>query len=330
MNNMKPKMILQKSDVFPGVKIITIPEPLNQDKDIIKSLKEEMKKKDEKIHFLEKMLKKETFLKNNKKNEINQNNLHFDIIFKILHNILNYNNVKDFSIYGSFVENLLSGKHLENTILNVFIKDHEDMEEYYGLLEIIYKDNCILNVDNFDNICYYSRGENNIPFWNLEIQLTYNKSINLRIHTIDYIKEVSNSTNNIEINQNGINHIYRMERELMDSNISGLNILKSLRNTISSKTKIYKKKNINKNLIENQMELFNILSSQNKYINKKWIILNGFNCIKDDCPVCLEKTLVYELECHHFFCFNCLHSHITNQSNVNKNCPLCRRDIKLF
>tara|TARA_B110000285_G_scaffold234220_1_gene310417 strand:- start:222 stop:1196 length:975 start_codon:yes stop_codon:yes gene_type:complete len=323
-------MILKKSDIFkPGVGIITSPAPLNPNVEIIKSLKNEMKKKDDKIYHLEKMLRREQNLKENKKNKKYQNTLNFDIIFKILHKVLNYNNVKEFSLYGSFVKNLLSGKLLDNSQLNIFIKDHEDMEEYYGLLEIIYQEDCISNINDFDNICYYSLGEKNIPFWNLEIKLTNNKTCNLRIHGCDYMREVSNSASNIEINQNGINNIYRMEREMMDSNISGLNILKVLRNTINSETKMYKRNNINKNLLENQPELFSILFSQTKYINNKWKIANGFHCIRDDCSVCLEKKIVYELECHHFFCADCLHSHITNDSDVNKCCPLCRRDIKL-
>jgi hypothetical protein len=334
MNNMnvKPRMILKKSDIYqPGVGIITAPAPLNNNAEIIKNLHKEMKMKDDKIILLEKMLNREKNGRDRKMDRKHKNNIYFNIVFKILHKILNYNNVKEYSLYGSFVENLLSDKKIEDTILNIFIKDHENMEEYYGLLEILYNDRMILNVDDFDNLCYYSLGDQNIPFWNLEIKLNnYNKKIYLRIHAYDYMRPVNNSASNIEINQSGINHIYRMEREDMDSNISGLNILKILQNTMRSETKMYRNKDINKNLVENQVELFNLLSSQNEYVNNKWSIIgNGFHCIKEDCSVCLEKKIVFELECHHFFCIDCLHSHINNDSYVNKKCPLCRRHIKL-
>jgi hypothetical protein len=88
--------------------------------------------------------------------------------------------------------------------------------------------------------------------------------------------------------------------------------------------------NVNKNLVENKEQIFNILSTQNEYIEKKWKISgNGFHCIIEECSICFEKKTIYELECHHYFCISCLHSHINHQSNHNKKCPLCRREISL-
>jgi len=325
--NTKQTMILGKSDIYkPEVCIIRS----NEDNELIKKLKNEIKLKDDKIFSLQKISNKEKILIHKKTELIQKNNIYFNVIFKILHKILNYNNVKEYSLYGSFIENLLSGKKLEDTTINVFIKDHENMELYSGLLEILYQEDYILNINDFDNICYYSLGEKNIPFLNLEIKLNYQKKIILRIHGYDYMRDISSSARNLEINESGINNIFRMERELMDSNISGLNILKNLKNTMCSETKMYKKCNINKNLVENKDELFEMLSYQNDHILNKWSIIGDrFNYIKDDCSICLDRKIVYELKCHHFFCIDCLHSHINNDSSVNKNCPLCRREILL-
>lgn len=353
-NNIRPRMILKRSDIYQVVAPVPPPPSLqmqqpNENKELMKQMKQqdkEMKKmklelilKNEKIKILQKQLNKKKKRDENKIFLQNNNEFYFDKIYKVLNIILNYHNVKEYSLYGSFVENLFSKKDLENTVLNIFLKDLDNINEIYGqnsrgLLEILYQSNYIQNVSDFDEICYYSAGQENIPFYNLVIDLTPHtdntKVIKIRIHTYNYLRKVSCSSRNIEINQYGINNIYHLDRKYMHSNINGLNILKTLKKTMQSETILYNIENVNKNLIENHEELFELLLTQNEYINKKWKIQGeGFRCIIDECSVCLEKKTIYELECHHFFCVNCLNSHINHQSEHNKKCPLCRREMYL-
>jgi hypothetical protein len=339
-------MILKRSDIYSIVEPVPEPSELQQD-ELLKKLKqqeEKMKKmkfelvlKNQKIKFLEKSVNKTKIHNQIKYNLKNNNEFYFERVYKVLNIILNYHNVKDYSLYGSFIENLLSKKNLENTTLNIFLKDLENFNELYnsyGLLEILYQSNFIQNTKEFDEICYYSSGQDNIPFYNLLIDLIpgseEKKVVVIRLHTYNYLRKITCSSRNIEINQWGINNIFNLDRNLMHSNISGLNILKTLQKTMQSETILYNPKDVNKNLIENYEELFELLSTQNEYINKKWTIQgNGFRCIIDECSVCLEKTKIFELECHHSFCINCLHQHINHQSIHNKKCPLCRREMIL-
>jgi len=346
-NNIRPRMILKRSDVF----VAPVPPPpgLHNQSELMKKFKqqeEKMKKmklelllKNQKIKILEKTINKTRRQKENKKNLKNNNEICFDKIYQVLNIILNYHNVKEYSLYGSFIENLLSKKNLENTTLNIFLKDLDNFNELcgqnsYGLLEILYQSNFIQNVKEFDEICYYSAGQDNIPFFNLLIDLIpgleEKKVVVIRIHTYNYLRKVTCSSRNIEINQWGINNIYHLDRNLMHSNISGLNVLKTLKKTMESETILYSSKDVNKNLMENQEQLFELLTTQNEYVNRKWTIQgNGFRCIIDECSVCLERKAIYELECHHFFCVDCLNSHINHQSTHNKKCPLCRREMYL-
>ena len=331
MSERAPRMILKRSDVYvptppPGLSRDDLTKKLRKQEAEIKKMKLELILKNQKIKNLEKNEREKCILKEN-------NKMYFDKIFKVLNIILNYQKGRSFSLYGSFVENLLSKKKLEFTTVNVFLKDLENMENTYGLLEILYDNDYIYNKNDFDMTHYYSSGQDNIPFFNLEIDLLpgfHKKIITVRIHTFNYLRSITCSTRNIEINQFGINSIYNLERELMSSNISGLNILKTVQNTMESETVIYRSNDINKNLIENQEQLFNILSTQLDCIDQKWTVKNnGFHCIIDDCSVCLEKQKIFELSCHHSFCINCLHNHINHQSIHNKKCPLCRREMFL-
>lgn len=349
-NNIRPRMILKRSDIY---QVAPVPPPglhnQSDNKELMKKFKqqeEKMKKmklelllKNQKIKILEKTINKTKKRDENKNIRRSNNEIYFEKIYKVLNIILNYHNVKEYSLYGSFIENLLSKKNLENTTLNIFLKDLDNFNELYGqnsygLLEILYQSNFIQNTKEFDEICYYSAGEENIPFYNLLIDLIpgleNKKVIVIRIHTYNYLRKVTCSSRNIEINQWGINNIYHLDRKYMHSNIGGLNVLKTLQKTMQSETILYNSEDINKNLIENHEELFELLSTQNEYINNKWIIQgNGFRCIIDECSVCLERKAIYELECHHFFCVNCLNSHINHQSTHNKKCPLCRREMYL-
>ena len=286
--------------------------------------------KNKKLKILERSVNQINSIKKDKSILKENNKMYFDRIFKVLNIILNYKKGINFSLYGSFIENLLSKKKLESTRLNIFLKDLDNMDSIYGLLEILYSNDYIYNKKDFDMIHYYSSGQDNIPFFNLEINLLpdfHEKTINIRIHTFDYLRNITCSTRNIEINQYGINSIYNLERELMASNI---NILKTIQNTMESETVIYKSNDINKNLIENQNQLFNLLLTQLDCINNKWIVKkNGFNCFIDQCSICLEKGKLFELSCQHSFCVSCLHNHINHQSNHNKKCPLCRREMFL-
>jgi hypothetical protein len=340
----RPRMILKRSDVFipqpPGLPLPhqnnEIEKKLKEKNDEIKKLKLELLLKNTQIKNFQKTLYKNKN-KRDKKITIEENNkIYFDKIYKILNIILNYNNVKEYSLYGSFIENFLSKKKLENTILYIFLKELENLDELYGLLEILFQNEYILNVDNFDSIYYFSSGEHCIPYYNLEIDLmpglSQKKHITLRIHSFNYLRKVDCSVKNIEINQFGINNIYNLGRKVMNTNIQGLNILKSLHTTMNKEVVLYNHGNLfnnvtmNKNLIENQNNIFKLLSTQNEYILKKWIIKGSTcRCIIDECSICMEKKPIYELECHHFFCLDCLHSHINHQSVHNKKCPLCRR-----
>lgn len=348
-NNIRPRMILKKPDIYqveqdllpPGLQHdnTKLLKKLKQQEEKMKKMKLELTLKNEKINFLQKTINK-TRQCNEKKSILkNKNDFFFNRVYKVLNIILNYHNVKKYSLYGSFIENLLSKKNLENTTLNIFLKDSDNFNEFcgqnsYGLLEILYQSNYIKNTKDFDEICYYSVGYDNIPFYNLLIDLTPElkdkKVITIRLHTYNYLINILCSSKNIEINQCGINNIYNLDRNLTHSNICGLNILKTLQTTIQSETTLYHPEDINKNLIENQDELLKLLLIQNEYINKKWRIKgNGFHCIVDECSVCLEKKVIFELKCHHFFCVNCLNSHINHESSHNKNCPLCRREMCL-
>jgi len=347
-NNIRPRMILKRSDIYQVAGVSQVPPPgLENNNELLKKLKqqeEKMKKmkleltlKNQKIKILEKQINKTRKQDENKKIFKNNNEIYFNKIYKVLNIILNYHNVQNYSLYGSFIENLLSKKNLENTTLNIFLKDLENFNELYnsyGLLEILYQSDYIKNTKEFDEICYYSAGHENIPFYNLLIDLTpgleNKRVVVIRIHTYNYLRKITCSSRNIEINQWGINNIYNLDRNLMHSNIRGLNVLKTLQKTMQSETILYNSGDVNKNLIENQEELFELLSTQNEYINKKWAIEgNGFRCIIDECSVCLERKPIFELECHHFFCVSCLNSHINHQSSHNKKCPLCRREMYL-
>ena len=46
------------------------------------------------------------------------------------------------------------------------------------------------------------------------------------------------------------------------------------------------------------------------------------NC-NEQCCICLEEKTLIETECKHKFCNNC----ITEWTNKNNNCPLCRKSI---
>jgi hypothetical protein len=336
----RPRMILKRSDVFvPPPPGLPLPRQNNEIEKKLKEKEEEMKKlkvelllKNTQIKNLQKTLYKNKN-KKEKKITIEENNkIYFDKIYKILNIILNYNNVKEYSLYGSFIENFLSKKKLENTILNIFLKELKNLDELYGLLEILFQNEYILNEDNFDSIYYFSSGEHSIPYYNLEINLIPGLSrsiITLRIHSFNYLRKIDCSVKNIEINRFGINNIYDLGRKVMNTNIQGLDILKTLQTTMNKEIILYNGA-MNKNLIENQKNIFESLSTQNEYILKKWIIKgNACRCIIDECSVCLERKPIYELECHHFFCMNCLYSHINNSSYHNKNCPLCRRVMAL-
>jgi hypothetical protein len=340
----RPRMILKRSDVFiphpPGLPLPhqnnEIEKKLKEKEEEIKRLKLELLLKNTQIKNFQKTLYKNKNKKEKKKTIEENNKIYFDKIYKILNIILNYNNVKEYSLYGSFIENFLSKKKLENTILNIFLKELENLNELYGLLEILFQNEYILNVDDFDNIYYFSSGEHNIPYYNLEIDLmpglSQKKHITLRIHSFNYLRKVDCSVKNIEINRYGINNIYDLGRKVMTTNVQGLDILKSLQTTMNGEVILYnnEKGHWNKNLIENQKKIFETLTTQNEYILKKWIIKgSACRCIIDECAVCLERKPIFELECHHFFCLDCLYSHINHQSDHNKNCPLCRRVMTL-
>tara|TARA_B110001454_G_scaffold217474_1_gene242906 strand:- start:4546 stop:5574 length:1029 start_codon:yes stop_codon:yes gene_type:complete len=336
MSERTPRMILRRSDVYvppPGLSRDDLTKKLKQQGLEIKKMKLELILKNQKIKNLEKSVKHTNSLKKDKSILKENNKMYFDRIFKVLNIILNYQNVKHYSLYGSFIENLLSKKKLEFTTLNIFLKDLDNIEDIYGLLNILYLNDYIYNKKDFDMTHYYSFEQDNIPFYNLEIDLLpgfHKKTIQVRIHSFNYLRNITCSTRNIEINQYGINGIYNLDRELMASNISGLNILKTIENTMRSETVIYRSDEINKNLIENQEQLFSLLSTQLDCINDEWIVKNnGFHCIIDQCSVCLEKKKIFELSCHHSFCINCLHQHINHQSIHNKKCPLCRREMIL-
>lgn len=43
------------------------------------------------------------------------------------------------------------------------------------------------------------------------------------------------------------------------------------------------------------------------------------------CPVCIEeKHIVYEFECKHYICFDCIEE---NYSQIKSECPMCRKII---
>ena len=46
------------------------------------------------------------------------------------------------------------------------------------------------------------------------------------------------------------------------------------------------------------------------------------NC-NEQCCICLEEKILMETKCKHKFCNNC----ITEWTNKNNNCPLCRESI---
>jgi hypothetical protein len=290
-----------------------------------KSIADELSKKIEK---LENTIKYQKKVIESKKIEEKININIYQNVFKILKKILSFNYNCSYSIYGTFLENLISNSILENTTIHIFLKNRNIDIQQTGLLEILYIDDDIENKTDYNELCYYSIKDYNdkIPYY----QILLRGNIKLILHSGQYFISVNSSIQNIELTENGLQTIKNIGKPYEKQNIKGLNILSNLYQTMQKKIRIYREDEINNDLIKNTNDIFEYLVIQNEYIDRNYKIQNPYFQYKlDDCCICIEKKNVYQLNCTHSFCSPCLYSHLNTDSYQNKNCPLCRREMFL-
>lgn len=307
----------------------------NESEKIIKEKNIKIKKLEktiDKLHNIISNLNIEILQKKNIDNLIVENTKILKNINIIIEIIINYfkNIDLQYSIYGTFLENLFSDNSINFTEINVFLKNIINMGECIGLLNILKTLNKIKNIKNYDLLKQYLDINNynmDIYYYEIEIIVDTDKIITLIIHNGNYFYSNNNiyiTSRNIEINNNGLSIINNKNIFTNEKSIEILNNLYYLKN---KQIKIFKNDNLT---LVNNNELLDVLEKTNKIKKTKNIkILNDFIIKKDKCCICFNEIDCYTLSCNHNFCLICINEHLNNDNYENKGCPLCRNNMIL-
>lgn len=246
---------------------------------------------------------------------------------EVLLNFIKFENV-EYRIYGEFLEKILTDTLAANSTLNVYL-NYSKLEKLEGLCDIYFSLGKIQNTEDYNMIKnYISDVGVNVRYFKLQLEVDSIYFINLIIHdSVDYLQQVYTTSQNLCITEYGIQSMIDHGNKNLYSTKYQLDTFFNIFLLKNRKTKLYYT-NTHKKIVENE-ELLNCLSTQINYENNNISILNKFEYVINDCPVCLEKKKCFKLECSHIFCLECLNNHIGNNNYNNKNCPLCRSEMVL-
>lgn len=298
----------------------------------IQRLKEKVKEQEKLIKKQEKKIKK--LSKNNEKKEnieyIKYKNFFIleDIIkhLEIFSNYVRNDKIK-YKIYGNFFQNLMTDRSLNNSRINIFLSNY-NIERLEALCDIYYSLNKIKNKDDYNLInCYIREDEVIIRYYKLELIVDNISSITFMFHDTSHLYECDTTSENICITVNGIQNIYDKGNNNIYSSKSEFDILMNLFLLKNKRTNLTYNKN-NKKLLNNH-SLIESMKTQLEYERKEINIDNLFFYTMQDCPICLESKKCFKLDCNHNFCMECIENHLGNINYENKNCPLCRGEMKL-
>jgi hypothetical protein len=244
----------------------------------------------ERIKVLEKKLQNNTIKQNIQKKIYDKIMKYIKILYGYSDMIYNQNQIY---IYGELLENLIRKKNIKNNTLNIFF---ENLSELYLIqfVENLYNLGDIVN-ENYKCNNKISTINGVMSFFQLKIKLDPNYHIYVNIHNECFKDDPLFNTQNIVLTKDGLT----IKQFSID-------------------------------------ELFDHLDSQNELIKKGFDIEKGYIIDKNPnsyCGICLLKHLeennvfLYELECSHSFCSECLEKSMNTDLNNRYNCPVCRQNI---
>jgi tetrahydromethanopterin S-methyltransferase subunit G len=281
----------------------------------------------ERIKVLEKKLQNNTIKQNIQKKIYDKIMKYIKILYGYSDMIYNQNQIY---IYGELLENLIRKKNIKNNTLNIFF---ENLSELYLIqfVENLYNLGDIVN-ENYKCNNKISTINGVMSFFQLKIKLDPNYHIYVNIHNECFKDDPLFNTQNIVLTKDGLTIKQFTNFELKKNyKYKSLGLLDNLVGNIYNKTSI--------NYFSNQFsidELFDHLDSQNELIKKGFDIEKGYIIDKNPnsyCGICLLKHLeennvfLYELECSHSFCSECLEKSMNTDLNNRYNCPVCRQNI---
>lgn len=295
---------------------------------------DEIKKLKNKINTQEKIiLRQENKIKNlininknlnNKEENIYKNELILKDMIQNLEIFISFfelDNI-EYRIYGDFFEKLLINKSLDKSTINIYII-YNRFDRLETLCNIFYSLKKINNIDDYNLLKYFINDNGlKINYYNLSF-LVRDIIINVNIHDMTNIHNYTTTSQNFCITNNGIENLYKLGNKNFYSSKNNLDLLCNLFLLKNKKTNlIYNNKKINSIILKT-------LSSQLYYEDYKFKIQNSFKYIIDNCPICFENKKIFQLNCNHNFCLECLIQHINNENYENKNCALCRTEMIL-
>lgn len=247
-----------------------------------------------------------------------------------LADIVNYHD--DIYIYGSLFESFFAKKSLEQTKL-YFLFQYLNEYHFYQFVERLNDIDYVINNDyNTKKRSFICMNQEVfiINYWDLQIQITDDLVINVRLHDNTYSDKILFDCQNIILTKIGftIRHLLENNKKYVSTTL-----LSTINNLLHNQVEMTKTFNEH---IE-QIEMFKTIEKQNSYLINDFEIKKGFNTNKKEeetCAICYREhkedgeVFLYELNCKHSFCSQCLFKHMSSiQLNNHNKCPLCRQKI---
>jgi len=248
-------------------------------------------------------------------------------------------------VYGKFLENIVKTKELNNEKLYFLIPNiPEDlMNRVINCIYLSYNHSGSSN--QVHKQTYYNSPVINhttdtmyiINYWEFNTKLSDIFSIDIIFHDGTYLEDILFDCNNLVMDKYGIHLKKITQKDKLNGNIKypSLSILKILDNISRNQVEF----TIHQSSLKchNYLDSLSLLNKQSQFVMEGKNVLNGFK-INDKkeihCSICYrehleeENVILYELDCHHNFCFECIDKHMNSVNLSHRfDCPLCRQPI---
>lgn len=270
------------------------------------------------------------YLKNNEYIKF-KNELAMRDMIQYLEVIINYLEIDniEYKIYGDFFERLFTNTLVTGSNINIYV-NYNRIERLENLCNIFFSLKKINNKDDYNMLKYFVNDQGiKINYYKLDLIVDSICLVSFIIHDSAPLYKFTTTSQNICITDSGIESYELKGNNNFYSSKNSLNVLFNLFYLRNKETNLIFDKD-NKKILDNP-DLLRVLSAQQNYERQSYKILNKFNYVIKDCPVCLENyKKCYKFSCNHDLCLDCLIHHVENNNYENKNCPLCRAELNLL